>query len=88
MVMKPRRPYAECALNKWHYLNMLPSRVLLFIYIVLIFPSAGMHFLEVHTETRLLHRHVLICRSLAVDGHLDSPTSSALVTSDVWKDPC
>lgn len=47
-----------------------------------------MHFLEVHTETRLLHRHVLTCRALAVDGHLDSPTSSALVTSDVWKDPC
>lgn len=87
MVIK-HRPYAECALNKWYYLNTLTCRLLLLIYITWLFSSAGMHSPEVHTGARLQHRHSLACRALAVDGHLDSPTSSALVTSDVWRDPC
>lgn len=87
-MMIKHRPYAECALNKWYYLNTLTCRLLLLIYITWLFSSAGMHSPEVHTGARLQHRHSLACRALVVDGHLDSPTSSALVTSDVWRDPC
>lgn len=82
MVIK-HRPYAECALNKWYYLNTLTCRLLLLIYITWLFSSAGMHSPKVHTGARLQHRHSLACRALTVDGHLDSPTSSAPCQSHV-----
>lgn len=76
-------------LSKWYPLSTLPCRLLLLVYILYYFP-VRVYILQKFIQKLGSNTGIALHaeRTLAGDRHLDSPTTSALVTPDVWRDPC